>query len=597
MPKMKSSAVPESSRGSVNGRLHSGWPRRRLLGFLTAAGVGAVFSRALISLAEEQPRVTEAMIRQAEWVAGVSYTDDERKLMLNGVNELLDAFTALREVPLDNGVPPALIFEPAVLSPAPLGSREGRARPSRTEAGERPSTDEDLAFAPVSVLAPLLRTRQVSSLELTRLYLDRLERYDSDLLCVITLTEELALEQARRADRELAAGHYRGPLHGIPWGAKDLLSVPPYRTTWGATPFQEQVLPEQATVASRLAGAGAVLAAKLTVGALAWGDVWYGGKTRNPWNRERGSSGSSAGPAAATSAGLVGFSIGTETWGSIVSPCTRCGVTGLRPTFGAVSRYGTMALSWSMDKIGPVARSVEDCALVFDAIRGRDLLDPSVVERPFAWPLTGDPRAVRVGYVDELFQRDRAEGAEDELEAQRAREWQSMDNRTLEVLRRIGIDPVPVRLPGDKPVEHLSFILTAEAATAFDRFSRGALDDTLVRQVEQAWPNVFRQGQLIPAVEYLRANRIRWQLLQELEELFVDVDVYVCPTFGGHNLLLTNLTGHPCVVLPNGYRSSDGTPTSITFIGRLHGETELLAVADAYQQATDYHLRRPPVGS
>jgi Asp-tRNA(Asn)/Glu-tRNA(Gln) amidotransferase A subunit family amidase len=250
-----------------------------------------------------------------------------------------------------------------------------------------------------------------------------------------------------------------------------------------------------------------------------------------------------------------------------------------------------------MDKIGPIARSVEDCALVFDAIRGRDLLDPSVVERPFTWPLTGDPRAVRVGFVEELFQLDRAEGIEEEDEKARAREWQSMDGRTLDVLRRIGIDPVPIRLPKDKPVEHLSFILTAEAATAFDRFSREGLDDTLVRQVEQAWPNVFRQGQLVPAVEYLRANRIRWQVLQEMEEVFADVDVYVCPTFGGHNLLLTNLTGHPCVVLPNGYRSSDGTPTSITFIGKLHGETELLAVADAYQQTTDYHLQRPPVGS
>jgi Asp-tRNA(Asn)/Glu-tRNA(Gln) amidotransferase A subunit family amidase len=414
---------------------------------------------------------------------------------------------------------------------------------------------------------------------------------------VITRTEDLALEQAERADRELAAGIYRGPLHGVPWGAKDLLAVPPYRTTWGAKPYEDQTREEQATVVSRLAGSGAVLAAKLTLGALAWGERWYGGMTKNPWNTEQGSSGSSAGPASATAAGLVGFALGSETWGSIVSPCTRCGVTGLRPTFGRVSRYGAMALSWSMDKLGPIARSVEDCALVFDVIRGQDWLDPTVVDRPFHWPLNRDVRSLRVGYVEELFDRDRTVGVEDEQEKAILEEWQRYDERTLKTLDEMGLDLVPMQLPKDHPIEPLSFILTAEAATAFDALTRSGRDDLLVRQIANAWPNVFRQGQFIPAVEYIRANRIRWQLLREMEETLRRVDVYVCPSFGGDNLLLTNLTGHPAVVLPNGFRSSDGTPTSITFNGRLYGEAEVLAVAHAYQQATDFHLKRPPVGS
>jgi Asp-tRNA(Asn)/Glu-tRNA(Gln) amidotransferase A subunit family amidase len=256
-----------------------------------------------------------------------------------------------------------------------------------------------------------------------------------------------------------------------------------------------------------------------------------------------------------------------------------------------------MALSWSMDKIGPIARTVEDCALVFDSIRGRDYLDPTVVERSFNWPLGRDVRTLRIGFIEELFDRDRTEGLTDDAERRRAAEWQVYDRRTLETLENIGLNLVPVRLPKSVPVEALSFILTAEAATAFDHLTRSGMDDLLVRQVEQAWPNVFRQGQLIPAVEYIRANRVRWRLLRALEDLFTSVDVYVCPTFGGDNLLLTNLTGHPCVVVPNGYRTSDGTPTSITFNGRLYGETETLAVAHAYQQATDYHFRRPPVGS
>ena len=382
---------------------------------------------------------------------------------------------------------------------------------------------------------------------------------------------------------------------GFPWGAKDLLAVPGYRTTWGAMPYKDQVRSEKATVVARLEEAGAVLLAKLSVGALALGHVWFEGITRNPWKPEEGSAGSSAGPAAATAAGLVGFAIGTETLGSIISPCTRCGATGLRPTFGRVSRYGTMALAWSMDKIGPIARSVEDCALIFHAIQGRDALDPTTAERPFRWPPQQDIADLRVGYTPELFEEDRAEETKDEAGKAALREWRQFDLRTLEVLQGLGLRLVPIRLPDRYPVEALSFILNAEAAAAFDELTREGRDDLLVVQLAWAWPNVFRHSHLIPAVEYIRANRIRTLVMREMEELMADVDVYVAPTFGGHNLLLTNMTGHPAVVVPNGFRSADGAPTSITFKGRLYGETEVLALAQAYQQTTDFHRRKPPL--
>jgi Asp-tRNA(Asn)/Glu-tRNA(Gln) amidotransferase A subunit family amidase len=427
---------------------------------------------------------------------------------------------------------------------------------------------------------------------LTRLYLDRIRRYDPVLKCVITRTDELALELASRADREIASGMYRGPLHGIPWGAKDLLAVPGYATTWGAGPYRDQVRPEKARVASRLEDAGAVLVAKTTVGELAWGDVWFGGTTKNPWNTKQGSSGSSAGSASATAAGLVGFSIGTETWGSIISPCTRCGTTGLRPTFGRVSRYGAMALAWSMDKIGPIARSAEDCALVFGSIHGADPLDPTSVDRAFEWPPTRELRKLRIGFLEDLFEGDYTKWAEKEEEKPGLVEWKALDRKTLQVLRDLGLQLVPVKLPDSLPVGSLATILTAEAAAAFDELTRSGRDAQLVRQVADAWPNVFRQGQMVPAVEYIRANRIRVLAMRAMDDLMAQVDVYVAPTFGGDNLLLTNLTGHPAVVVPNGFRSS-GSPTSITFQGRLYGESTLLAVAHAYQQATDFHLRRP----
>jgi Asp-tRNA(Asn)/Glu-tRNA(Gln) amidotransferase A subunit family amidase len=440
-----------------------------------------------------------------------------------------------------------------------------------------PDDPQDLAFYSVAELAVLLRTERVTSTFLTELYVERLKRYGPDLECVITLTEDLAMEQARRADEEIAAGEYRGPLHGIPYGLKDLFAVPDYPTTWGAMPYKDQVRPETATVARRLEEAGAVLVAKLTLGALAWGDVWFDGRTRNPWNLEQGSSGSSAGSAAATAAGLVGFAIGTETWGSIVSPCTRCGCTGLRPTFGRVSRAGAMALSWSMDKVGPICRTVDDCALAFDAIQGADGIDQTVVDMPFRYDPYLHLEDLNIGYIESLFDEEY--------------DTRENDLATLDVLEELGADLLPMELP-DLPIGPLALILEAEAAAAFDELTRSGRDDLLVRQIKMAWPNVFRAARFIPAVEYVQANRIRTLAMQEMDSLMDDVDVYVVPTYGGDNLLLTNLTGHPCIVLPNGFSEED-TPTSITFIGKLYGEAALLAVARAYQEATDFHLRHP----
>jgi Asp-tRNA(Asn)/Glu-tRNA(Gln) amidotransferase A subunit family amidase len=555
----------------------------------------AVFGRALAALAAEGEAVTEEMIRQAEWISGLDLTDEQRTLMTAGLNDSVGAFIKIRQVPLDNAVAPAFHFVPAGVEDQGAVRRDTKVAFKPVPGATRPASPEELAFSQVTELASLLHRRKVSSVELTKLYLDRLRRYDPILECVVTYTEELALQQARQADREITAGRWRGPLHGVPWGAKDLLAVPGYPTTWGAEPYKNQVLNGKATAALRLEQAGAVLVAKLTLGALAMGDVWFGGQTRNPWKPAEGSSGSSAGPAAAVVAGLSGFAIGSETLGSIVSPCTRCGATGLRPTFGRVSRHGAMALAWTMDKLGPLARSVEDCALVFAAILGADGQDPSAVDRPFKWPLARDPRSLRVGFVQDAFEVDRAKNAEKEDDKARAREWQELDLRTLTVLREIGFKLVPITLPHDYPVDSLRFLLQAEAAAAFDELTRSGRDKLLKRQDANAWPTVFHRAQLTPAVEYIRANRIRTLLMREMEKLMEDVDVYVCPSFGGGNLLLTNLTGHPAVVLPNGYRSSDGTPTSITFTGRLFGETALLAVAHAYQKATDFNRRRPPL--
>lgn len=540
--------------------------RRQVLAALAGMGVGSLaFQRALAAQTEQAGRITPELIQQAEWIAGITLTDADRKSVAEAVQRDQGRFEALRTVTLGS-VAPALSFFAAPPQQGSVTLNREEVRPLLSDKAAKPESDDDLAFLPIYQLAALLRAKQVSSVELAKLYLARLQKYDPLLKCVATLTEELALKQAQQADKELAAGKYRGPLHGIPWGAKDIIAVPGYKTTWGAAHYQDQMRDERATVVQRLEEAGAVLVAKLSVGSLALGDEWYGGMTRNPWNPDEGSSGSSAGSTAAVVAGLVGFALGSETLGSIVSPCRRCSATGLRPTFGRVSRYGCMTLSWSMDKIGPIARAVEDCALVLGAIHGSDPRDITAVDRSFIWPMQTPRKSLRVGYFE----------GERPAEEQRARE----------VLRDLGVKLIPIQLPDKYPVGALTLILNTEAAAAFDELTRTGVRDGIGK-----WGTTFRQGQFIPAVEYLRACRIRTLVMQEMEQAVAEVDAYI----GGDDLVLTNLTGHPTVILPDGDRrgSASGQPGTITFTGRLFDESKLLALAHAYQQASGAHLRRP----
>jgi Asp-tRNA(Asn)/Glu-tRNA(Gln) amidotransferase A subunit family amidase len=518
--------------------------------------------------AQEAP-ITVDMIAAAEKIAGLEFTEEEREMMLQGLNRALRGYASLREVSIPNDVAPAIRFDP-VLPGQSFPSESTVFEYTRPRGIERPGNLEEVAFWPVTHLAELVRTRQVTSRELTEMYLGRLTRHGPTLESVITLTEELAYSQAARADAEIARGQYRGPLHGIPWGGKDLLAQGAYRTTWGAKPYEDQHLPYDATVVRRLDEAGAVLVAKLTLGALAQGDVWYGGRTNNPWNLEQGS--------------LVGFSIGSETLGSIVSPSTRCGASGLRPTFGRVSRAGAMALSWTMDKLGPICRSAEDCALVLQAIHGADGLDPTARDVAFDWDSERPLSELRVGYLRSAFEDDR-----DDAEAK------AFDERTLEVVRSLGIDPVVVELEDDLPLSAMRIILTAEAGAAFDELTRSGRDDELVRQIRGAWPNSFRTSRFIPAVEYIQANRVRTMAMGRFEAAMEGIDVLVTPSFGGPILLLTNLTGHPTVVVPNGYREENGTPTSVSFVGKLYGDAEALRLAKAVQDATDHHQQIPPL--
>jgi Asp-tRNA(Asn)/Glu-tRNA(Gln) amidotransferase A subunit family amidase len=531
----------------------------------------------VLGVVAEKAGLTKSQVASAERLIGLTFTDAERDSMLDDLESNLESYQHLRNVPLENGTPPSLIFNPLPLGFKPTAGKTKLVTnpPVNTRV---PENLEELAFYSVRDLAELIRTKKVTSTQLTIMYLERLKKHGPELECVVTLTEDLALEQARKADEDIAAGRYRGYLHGIPYGAKDLLAVKGYKTTWGAEPYKDQVIDDTATVVQKLERAGAVLVAKLTLGALAWGDVWYGGMTRNPWNLDQGSSGSSAGSASATAAGLVAFAIGTETWGSIVSPATRCGASGLRPTFGRVSRAGAMALSWSMDKIGPICRTVEDCAIVFEAIRGEDGIDQAVLDGSFEYDFRVELEKLRIGYLRDAFDAEYSN--------------HDRDAATLIELTELGVELIPMELP-EYPVYSLSFILSAEAAAAFDELTRSDRDDLMVRQIKNAWPNVFRSSRFIPAVEYIQANRLRYEIIQGMHQVMADVDVYVSPTFGGGNLLLTNLTGHPSVVLPNGF-DEKGSPTSITFVGNLYDEATLLAVANAYQRVTEFHTKHPP---
>jgi Asp-tRNA(Asn)/Glu-tRNA(Gln) amidotransferase A subunit family amidase len=514
---------------------------------------------------------------ETERIFGLEFNDAERDSMQQNLRGQLSEYNALRGLTIANSRSPVLLFDPI-----PFGWRKpmdhATTRYSEINDLKRPSTIESLAYASIAELSVLIRTRQVSSEELTKMYLDRLKRFNGELFFYVTLLEEYAIERARAMDKEIANGEYRGPLHGIPYGAKDLLAFPGYKTTWGAQPYKDQVIDETAAVIEKLNDAGAVLTAKLTLGALAWGEVWFGGMTRNPWNTSQGASGSSAGSGSTVSSGALPFAIGSETLGSIVSPSTRNGVTGLRPTFGRVSRHGAMALSWTMDKLGPMCRTAEDCAMVLEVINGQDDRDPTTKEFGFTYDATKPLKSIKIGYYKTLFEANYP--------------GKSNDEAILKIIDSLGVELIEVSLP-DFPSNALSFILSAEAAAAFDDLTRSNRDDELVRQVRNAWPNVFRSARFIPAVEYINANRARGILIDLMHKSLEGVDVVLSPSFGGAQLQITNLTGHPALVMPNGF-NNNGSPTSITIVGQLFGEADVVRVGAEIQKHTSFHKQMPP---
>lgn len=563
------------------------------MGYFAGAGLtSTLFPGVLWAKLAAGADITVGTIASAEEVAGVRFDPVERELMLDGLKQQEQRIEALHKVSLPNSVSPAIVFDPVPQGkkiPAPTHRPMMRSKVApRAVSGNI----DDLAFLPVTELSELVRRKRVTSVHLTQMYVARLKRYDPVLKCVITLTEDRAFKQASAADAEIRRGKYRGPLHGIPWGAKDLLAVRGYKTTWGAGPFKDQVIDADATVVQRLDAAGAVLVAKLTLGELAQGDIWFGATTKNPWKVDQGSSGSSAGPASATAAGLVGFSIGSETLGSISSPSTRCGTTGLRPTFGRVPRTGAMALSWTMDKLGPICRSAEDCALVLNAIYGPDGQDNSAISADFHWDANLSPKKLRIGYVKSAFDTPLTDPNDPKRTLHGSKKF---DDLALEVFKRLGINLIPVNLP-DVPYDAMRLILSAEAAAAFDELTRSDRDKLLVQQGKFDWPNSFRTSRFIPAVDYVNANRLRSIAIQKWDDLMRTVDVIVTPTSATNlsQLVATNLTGHPAVIVPNGFRD-DGTPVSLTFLGGLFEEAKALAVARAYQEATDFHLKHPVV--
>jgi Asp-tRNA(Asn)/Glu-tRNA(Gln) amidotransferase A subunit family amidase len=524
----------------------------------------------------EEEKISIALVRAAQKIIGLDFTDAEADSMLTDLEGQRASYAALRKLNIPNSVSPALNF-----NPLPVGyefpDQSNYFKVSSANTTKLPSVKDDLAFYTIVQLADLIRTKQISSVDLTQFFIDRIKKYDSKLMFAISITEARALKHAKKADAEIAAGKYKGLLHGIPFGAKDLLAAKGYKTTWGSVPYKDQTIDVDATVITKLEDAGAILIAKMTLGELAMGDVWFGGKTKNPWNLNRGSSGSSAGSASAVAAGCMPFAIGSETLGSIVSPSSECGTTGLRPSFGRISKYGAMALSWSMDKLGPITRSVEDCAIVFNAIQGADKKDLSLISAPFYYtsPQGASLKGMRIGFIKSEFNRKYANSANDSL--------------SLQKLKDMGAELVELELPV-LPYRDMLIILSAEAGAAFEDLTLSNRDDTMVKQDKNAWPSGFRSSHFIPAVEYIQANRARAILIEEMNKKMKGLDAFIAPAFG-QNLVATNLSGHPCVVLPNGFRN--GLPTSITFTGQLFGEGKLLKIAEAYQRAGDFHKKQP----
>jgi Asp-tRNA(Asn)/Glu-tRNA(Gln) amidotransferase A subunit family amidase len=511
------------------------------------------------------------------------FTQNEIDTMYDGVKENLAGYRMMHKQTLNNNVPMTLWHSP-VLPGMHFNEKQDAINWNIPSNVLLPMNKNDLAFYNILQLASLIKNKKISSVALTQFFIERIKKFGDSLQCVISVTEDMAMQQAKQADEEIAKGKYRGPLHGIPYGLKDLFAVKGTKTTWGAAPYKNQEIEEDAFVYTQLKNAGAVLVAKFTLGALAMGDNWYGGKTKNPWNTKTGSSGSSAGSTSATVAGLVPFAIGTETWGSIVSPSSTCGATGLRPTFGSISRSGGMVLSWSLDKIGPICRSAEDAAVVFNYIHGTDGYDMSSVNKPFNYKPKADIKKMKVAYAKNYFDR---------ITDTSRNEW-----KVLEAYKNMGVELIPLNFPdsGVYNFNIMDVVISAEGAAAFDDFTRQNIDDEMTNQSKNDWPNTFRISRLMSAVEYINANRHRYLLMQKVNDALKDIDVLICPTRGsGSQSAITNLTGHPVVCMPTGFDKRFNLPTSITLIGKLYDEASILAAAKAYQDATQWDEMHPPM--
>ena len=523
---------------------------------------------------------TKSDIQGASRLFDLTFTAQELDTLYSDVLDNVANYKAMHGLSLGNEVPLSLWQNPRL--PGMKFDETQRAVVWPAVKASLPANKSDLAFYSIDQLAYLIKTKQITSVALTQFFIDRIKTYGASLQCVVSMQEEMALSQARQADREIAAGKYRGLLHGIPYGLKDLFAVKGTKTTWGAAPYQEQVIDEDAYVYAKLKESGAVLVAKFTLGALAMGDYWFGGRTKNPWNLNVGSSGSSAGSASATVAGLVPFAIGTETWGSIVSPATTCGATGLRPTFGSISRSGAMALSYSLDKVGPICRSANDAAIVFHYLHGTDGKDLAAVNMPFNYQANRSLKGMKIAYAKNYF---------DKIKDTTRNEW-----RVLAELKQQGVTLIPVEFPDEKVYTFniMDVIIGAECAAQFDELTRKNIDDQLTRQTKNDWPNQFRTSRFIPAVEYINAQRHRYTLMQKVDEVISQYDAIICPSRGGGNQsAITNLTGHPVVCVPTGLDAKNKLPTGISFVGKLYDEGTLLRIAQFYQDHTKHEEIHP----
>lgn len=541
--------------------------------------IGLAFAVFAFISGSAQDTIRVSDLASSAKIIDITYTQKELDTMYSGVMENFENYRLMHKQHLENSTPMSLWQNPVL----PGMHFETKQQPIDWNIPSNislPKNKQELAYYSVLELASLIKNKKISSVELTGFFIDRLKKYSDTLQCVISFTEAIAMEQAKQADAEIAKGKYRGPLHGIPYGLKDLFAVKGTKTTWGAAPYKDQVIETDAYVYSRLKEAGGVLIAKFTLGALAMGDYWFGGRTKNPWNLNNGSSGSSAGSASATVAGLVPFAIGTETWGSITSPSSTCGATGLRPTFGSISRSGAMTLSWSLDKVGPICRSAEDAAVVFNAIHGTDGKDQSAVNMPFNYKTKSDLKGKKIAYAKNYF---------DKITDTSRNEW-----KVLDAYKKLGVQLIPVNFPdsGIYNFNIMDVVISAECAAAFDEFTRFGLDDQMTRQGKFDWPNSFRVARLMPAVEYINANRHRYLLMQKVNELVQQYDAVICPNFGNNQSAITNLTGHPVICFPTGFNKNN-LPTSITLVGKLYDEATIISIARAYQDATNWNKVHP----